>query len=110
MAATTASITIAAGQSKSTVLDLTTTQLTQLMAPDAWTSANITFQVSADGLAFGDLYDKTGVEVIRGMGPARAVPVDPALTSAALYLRLRSGSSTHPVVQDADRTFVCVMA
>jgi hypothetical protein len=104
-----ASITIPAGASLSTVLDLTTTQLTQLMAPDDWTSANVTFQVSADALTFADLYDANG-EVSRAMGPARGVGVDPALTAAALYLRLRSGPSTHPVVQDADRTFVCVMA
>ena len=93
----------------SSVLDLTTTSLAQLMAPDAWTPANVSFQLSADGLVFGDLYAEDGVQVVRAMGASRGVAIDPALTAAALYLKVRSGSSEHPVVQDADRTFVCVM-
>ena len=94
----------------SSTLDLVAGSLAQLLSPNDWTPANITLQVSADALTFADLYDETGAEVVRAMGAGRAVAIDPVLTSAALYLRLRSGSSTHPVVQDADRTFVCVMA
>ena len=105
----TATVTIAAGQSLSTTLDLTAGSLAQLLAPDVWSPANVSFQLSADGLAFGDLYDVNGAEVVRAMGASRGVAIDPALTAAALYLKVRSGSSEHPVVQDADRTFVCVM-
>ena len=105
-----ASVTIAAGQSLSTTLDLTTTQLTQLMSPSAWSPANVSLQLSADGVKFLDLYDVNGNEVIRAMGAARAVAIDPVLTSAATYLRLRSGPAARPVPQAADRVFTCVLA
>jgi hypothetical protein len=104
----TATVTIPAGASLSSVLDLMAVRLTQLMAPDAWTPANVSFQVSADALTFADLYDETGAEVIRAMGAGRAVAIDPALTAAALYLKVRSGPSENPVAQDADRIFACV--
>ena len=105
----TASITIPAGASLSSVLDLMAVRLTQLMAPDAWTPANVSFQLSADGLVFGDLYAEDGVQVVRAMGASRGVAIDPALTAAALYLKVRSGPSERPVPQAADRIFTCVM-
>jgi hypothetical protein len=106
----TASITIPAGESLSSALDLTTGSLAQLLSPDVWSPpANISFMLSADGASFQDVYDETGNEIVWAMDAGRAVAIDPVLTSAATFLKLRSGSSTHPIAQDADRTFVCVM-
>jgi hypothetical protein len=102
------SATILAGQSLSSSLNLTTGSLALLMSPDAWTPANISFQISEDNVTFRDLYDGNGVEVLRPMGAARGSIIDQSLSAAALYLKIRSGPSENPVVQDADRTFVCV--
>jgi len=103
------SVTIPAGQSLSSPLDLTTGSLALLMSPDAWDPANVSFQISEDNVTFRDLYDRDGVQVLRPMGAARASIVDQSLSTAALYLKIRSGPSENPVEQEADRTFVCVV-
>jgi len=103
-----ATITIPAGQSVSTTLTITTGALQMLISPDDWTPANVSFLVSADNVRFVDLYDM-GVEVLRPMGPDRGAVVPAPLTQAVLYLKIRSGPSTNPVPQEADRVFQCVV-
>ena len=101
-------ITIAAGESLSTTLDLTSGALSLLISPPQWTPANISLQVSDDNVTFSDLYED-GVEVLRPMGPARASIVPLSLTQAACYLKIRSGPAANPVPQEADRVFYCVI-
>ena len=69
----------------------------------------MSFQTSADNVNFFDLYDNQGMEVQRTVGPARAVLTDIALTQAALYLKLRSGSANNPVPQDVDSVIKLVL-
>jgi hypothetical protein len=101
--------TILAGQAVSSSVNLTTGSLALLMSPDAWTPANISFLISEDNISFKNLFDGNGVEILRPMGAGRGFIVDQSLTAAALYLQIRSGPAANPVVQDADRTFVCVL-
>lgn len=108
-ASTVSTATILAGQSLSSSLDLTAGSLGLLMSPDAWTPANISFALSQDNITFRDLYDSNGVELLHPMGAARAYIIDPLMSSAAFYLKIRSGPSENPVAQDADRAFVCVV-
>ena len=103
------STTILAGQAVSASVNLTTGSLALLMSPAAWNSANISFLISEDNVTFRDLFDGNGVEILRPMGAGRAFIIDQSLTAAALYLQIRSGPAANPVVQDADRTFVCVL-
>jgi hypothetical protein len=79
------------------------------MSPDAWNSANVSFLISEDNISFKNLFDGNGVEILRPMGAGRAFIIDQSLTAAALYLQIRSGPAVNPVVQDADRVFVCVL-
>jgi hypothetical protein len=110
MAKTTKLATIPAGQWLSGSVDLSVTNLALLIAPPQWTSANLTFQVSADGSNWADLFDVTGAEIVRPITAGVAVPVDPTMTDAALYVRLRSGPRSAPVpqAQDAVFTLVCI--
>src|SRR5262245_33314185 len=103
-------VTIPAGSAVSTSADLTGSVLTTLIAPASWTSANLSFAVSADNITFSDLFDEFGQEVLKPIGPGRAVLVDPALTQSALYIKLRSGPRANPVLQSADRAFTLLLA
>ena len=80
-----------------------------LLTPLDWTPANISFQVSEDNTTFRDLFDSDGHEIIKAMGPNRAINVDPSFTSGALYVKLMSGPRQNPVVQAADRVFTIVI-
>jgi hypothetical protein len=102
-------VTIPAGQAVSNAADLTAGSLAMIIAPDAWTSANVSLLVSSDNNYFADLFDLDGTEVLRAMGPGRALLIPPALTQGALYLKLRSGPRANPVPQDADRTFTLLL-
>jgi hypothetical protein len=57
----------------SDVLDCTAGTLIGIMTPAAWTPANLSFQVSLDGVAFSNLW-RVGKEVLvpcpRDSGPA----------------------------------------
>jgi hypothetical protein len=102
-------VVIPAGQSLSESLELTGGNLRMLMAPSDWSPANISFQVSVDDQTFCDLYDQ-GVEVVKPMGPGRAEAIPASWTEAVRFLKIRSGVSNNPVVQDDDRAFTWVVA
>lgn len=80
-----------------------------IIFPSAWTAANATFQISADGTTFVDLYDADGTETIAQADASRAVHLDPAIFSAVPYLKIRSGTSGTPVNQAADRVLTLVL-
>lgn len=102
--------TIKAGEWLSTSVTLTTNALAMVFAPDQWTPANISFQVSYDNTHWVDLFDADGAELLKPIAAGTAVNVDTSLTQAALYLRLRSGPRSAPVpqAQDAVFTLVCI--
>ena len=80
-----------------------------LFTPAAWDNALLTFQVSEDNITFRDLFDRDGHEIVRAMGINRAINIDPSLTNAALYLKLRSGQRDEPTAQTADRVFTLAL-
>ena len=96
-------VTIPAGQSLSSSANLTNNKVAGILFPSQWTPANMSLQVSDDNVTFYDAYDNQGVEILRAVGPLRAVGLDPSLTETALYARLRSGPSINPVPQEAAR-------
>ena len=101
-------VTIKAGESVSTGAYLTTSNLAMIIAPAKWTSANLSFQVSADGSNWSDLFEAGGAEMLKTINAGTSVLVPTEMTDSALYLRLRSGPRLAPVPQEQDAIFTLV--
>jgi hypothetical protein len=98
-------VTIASGQSLSPAFDAGAGRLAALVMPAAWTAAAITFQGSADGSTYADLYDDQGNEATVQAAASRAIALDvlAPLVGAFRYLKVRSGTGGAPVNQAAAR-------
>ena len=99
---------IQAGEALSDPVDCSSgfiVRLTMPQKPDGWTPANLTFQISTDGDWFNDLYNHQGEEIMIPMVLGAAVIVPPDLFKSAVFLKIRSGRSSDPIVQDGARTF-----
>jgi len=92
---------IAASGSLSSEVDLGATYLVGLFVPSGWTSANITFQVSPDGVNFGNFFSYLGAEVAFVAVPGQYLGVDPTLFKGARAIKVRSGTSGSPVTQSS---------
>ena len=70
--------------------------------PADWTAANLTFQASYNtGGTFDNLYDQYGTEKTIIAAEDRYIALDdPAFWMGVRYLKVRSGTSGTPVVQD----------
>ena len=75
----------------------------RITMPAAWTTANLTFQVSQDGTTFYNKYDQHNTEFEVKAAASRSIDLDPGGWLAAPYLKIRSGTSGTPVAQDAER-------
>ncbi len=108
----TATATIASGTSLSSAADLGTGRLVGIILPSAWTTAGITFQGSADGSTYFDLYDD-GIERAIASGSvaaSRFIALPIADWLMVRSVKLRSGSAAAPVNQPADRLITLVTA
>lgn len=92
---------IASGQSLSPEVDLGAQYLVGLYVPSNWTSANITFQVSPDGVNWGNMFSYLGAEVTFVAVAGQFLAVDPTLWKGARAIKVRSGTSGSPVNQSA---------
>lgn len=106
----TASTIIAAGTALSPVIDLAAQRLHRITMPEAWTAAALSFQVSPDGQAFADLWDRNGEVVLSAAmaAPGRTLVVDLAAFLGIRYLKLRSGLAAAPVPQADARVLALV--
>lgn len=75
-----------------------------LQMPAAWTTGNITAQVSKDGTTYANLYDRSGTEYTITVTASRYVILDPADFVSVRYIKLRSGTNGTPVAQATGRT------
>ena len=108
-------ITIPAGQSLSGPVELRPQgragfcTAAVLVMPSAWTAADITFQGSIDGSTFGNLFDDSGAEVVVKAGAGRVIVLPAADFWGLRWIKVRSGTSTSPVNQSAQRvlTILC---
>jgi hypothetical protein len=99
--------TILAGQSLSDGIDCTGGTLVRITmpAPD-WTPANMTFQFSSDGNGYNDLFNQYGQEVtLPNVPPGVGIVLDANWIGAVQFLKIRSGTRNHPVIQTGDRAF-----
>lgn len=108
----TATATIASGASLSNAVDLGTGRLVGLIMPAAWTTASISFQGSADGSSYFDLYDDATERAIASssLAPSRFIALPIADWLMLRALKIRSGSAATPVSQSADRAITLVTA
>jgi hypothetical protein len=104
----TRSVVIPAGGSLSDPVDLDGVKLLGIQMPSAWDAANLTFQVSANGVAYADLYNQAGSEVVVNAAAGRFIALDPALFAGIRFLRIRSGTAETPINQTAARTLLLV--
>jgi len=88
----------------SDVIDLQGHVLVAIQMPSTWTAADLTFQVSLDGVTFNNLYDSTGAEVAIKAAASQVVAIkDPALMWHSGKIKLRSGTAALAVDQTAAR-------
>lgn len=102
-------VTIASGASLTAAVDMGKRELVRVDMPSAWTAAALTFQVSADGTTYTNLYkdgsefSKTEAAASRGVGIA---PADAMMMHR--YIKIRSGTAASAVNQEAERTLTLV--
>jgi hypothetical protein len=96
---------IAAGESLSSGVDCSAGRIIRITTPAGWTGANISFQVSSDGLGYEDLFTAAGNEVTIPCGPSRAISISQQEWPEAVHLKIRSGRRDNPVPQAAQREF-----
>lgn len=100
---------ISSGQSLSAVVDIEQLNIAGFQMPSSWTTAKLTFQVSADDVTYVDAVDASGNELQVTVSASKFVGVDLSALSGVRYLKVRSGTSSSPVNQAADRTISIVL-
>jgi len=98
-----ASVVIKANESLSNAIILGDSKIISIVTPSSWTSANLTFQGANDlDDTFVDIYDSAGNEIAIVADTDRIITDLPELAGIK-YLKVRSGTSSAPVVQGGDR-------
>jgi hypothetical protein len=83
--------------------------LVGIIMPDAWTAADLSFQVSMDGVRWVSLYDAYGGRInLVTPGVSRYITLSPSDFAGPRHIRVVSGSPAMPVVQAAARDVVLV--
>jgi hypothetical protein len=99
------SASISSGSSLTGALNLGGLRLFAIVIPSAWTSANLTFQMSPDaGTTWVNIYDINGNELTAVAAASECIVLTPVSFSSFQYLRIRSGTSSSAVSQAADRS------
>lgn len=103
--------TISIGENLSTPVNLGTGLLVGLIVPANWTNAPITFQTSADGTTFTDLFDGSTERALAAdsIVPGRTIALPYSDWFQSVALRIRSGATDNPVNQSAARTIQLVV-
>jgi hypothetical protein len=95
--------TIAAGESLSDGADCSAGDIVRLTIPQEFKDANLSFQVSTDGVYYNDLYTVSGNEVVIPAKPDCAIVLHSEVWGRAInFLKIRSGTRSHPVEQTVD--------
>lgn len=107
MTASTA-VTIASGTSLSGVVDTGGATPLAIIMPASWTTANLTFQASANNSTYNNLYKDDGTEYTVTAAASEYIRLVAADFVGIRYLKVRSGTSGTPVTQGADRIVTVV--
>ncbi len=99
-----AQATIANGESLSAAIDVSGKTLLRINMPATWTTANLTFQFSADNSTYRNLYKDDGTEYTVTAAASRAIVLDASAFLGVSYIKVRSGTSGAAVNQGGART------
>jgi hypothetical protein len=105
--------TIASGTALSGIINCGGGDLVGIQFPSAWTAADLTFQASADGVNFSELFDDAATPVVISVGADASlyVAISAAKRLVGLrFIKVRSGTSGTPVNQGAERKLLLVFA
>ena len=96
-------VLIRGGEALSDAVDCSQVNVLNI-AFDEWEPiAQITFQISADGETFYNLFWENGQEIVMTVWPNTAYVVTGAWRDSIRWLKIRSGVHNGPVPQTADR-------
>ena len=105
--------TIAKDASLSDAVEIAGYHYMGIVMPAAWTtSATLTFQVSADGTTYQNLYDDSGAEVtVSGVAASISISLDALALKLAPwnYIKIRSGTASSAVNQAAARSITVIL-
>lgn len=98
-------VKITSGTALSSVGLVSWEQLVGILMPAGWDAADITFQNSLDGTTFGDVFTVSGEYKIPSAQVAvgRTLILSPLDTNPLFQIKVRSGITSAPVNQTADR-------
>ena len=96
-------VLIRGGESLSDAIDCTQSSVLNLAIGEWDPVAQITFQMSADGETFYNLFWENGAEVIMTVWPNTAYVLTGAWRDSIRWMKIRSGVHNGPVPQSADR-------
>jgi hypothetical protein len=101
---------IQAGESLSDSVDCTGGTIVRLTMPATWNGGNITFQISSDDGGYNDLFRPDGTEFTMVVTKGAAIPIAfDGLTRCAAFVKIRSGTRDHPIIQEAQRDFAIAL-
>ncbi len=94
-------VEIEAGASLTSTINLGGLRLFGIVMPSEWPSENLTFQISPDaGATWVNMLDQNGNEILATATPSSFIALNTPYQFAAIqYLKIRSGTSSIPVVQ-----------
>jgi hypothetical protein len=98
-------VTIASGESESSIYEMGGCCLLSFKAPSGWDTADMTFLGSSDGETFSPIYNDSGIEaqsaVVAGVWMSQ--DLNAIALSPLQYIKFRSGTASSPVAQAAER-------
>lgn len=83
--------------------------LCAIQMPAAWDTANLSFQASADGITYSELYDMYGAPYAVVSAASRLIVLNVQDFSGLKFLKIRSGTAASAVNQTADRTLTLIL-
>jgi hypothetical protein len=99
--------TIASGESLSNGCYIGHGRFVSIQMPTGWDAADLTFQGSIDGVTYQDIYDFQGAEVTVKAAASHMVTIDEFM--GATWIKVRSGTGSLAVNQNADRILTLVV-
>ena len=94
--------TIPLNESLSDGVDCSGGTIVRITVPQEFTPSNLTFQVSSNGDLYNDLYDNEGEEITLVVKGDSTVIVPARWARTIGWLKIRSGTRSHPVEQTRD--------
>jgi len=101
---------IRAGEFLSEICTVTQGRPVRIISPLTWTPAQVTFQVSVDGIHFDDLYDVKNQEIVMECSNGnRAIVLSADVAIAVTHIKFRSGRTNAPIIQPVECIFYTVL-